>query len=57
MYILIFSRCEQCAAKQLKDGTILVIGRYGRDDVQGKADEAVVQQTFRLDMRPEKAKP
>jgi hypothetical protein len=35
-------------AMQLKDGRILVVGHVGSDDVYGKVDQAIVEQTFRL---------
>lgn len=38
-------------AVQLKDGTILVVGHLGADDVYGTVDQTIVQQTFRLEMR------
>ena len=35
-------------AMQLNDGRILVVGHIGADDEYGKADQTIVQQTFRL---------
>lgn len=39
-------------ALQRADGTILCIGHRGSDDVYGSVDQAVVQQTFRLRVKP-----
>ena len=39
-------------ALQRADGTIVCIGHRGADDVYGSVDQAVVQQTFRLRVRP-----
>jgi hypothetical protein len=35
-------------ALQLDDGTILVVGHKGGDNVYGSADQLIIQQTFRL---------
>lgn len=35
-------------AAQLQDGRILVVGHVGGDDVYGKVDQSIIQQTFRL---------
>lgn len=35
-------------ARQLSDGTILIVGHVGSDNVYGSADQSIVQQTFRL---------
>ena len=35
-------------ATELPDGTILVVGHVGADDVYGVRDQSIVQQTFRL---------
>lgn len=43
-------------ATQLKDGRILVVGHVGGDDVYGKVDQRVIQQTFRLEMTSGHAK-
>lgn len=37
-------------ALQLDDGTILVIGHKGGDNVYGSADQFIIQQTFRVDV-------
>jgi hypothetical protein len=38
---------------QMADGTILVVGHRGSDDVPGTVDQAIMQQTFRLSPVPE----
>jgi hypothetical protein len=39
-------------ALQLGDGTILCLGHRGSDDAYGSVDQAIVQQTFRLRVKP-----
>ena len=38
-------------AMQLRDGTILVIGHVGSDNVYGTVDQSIRQQTFRLQVQ------
>jgi hypothetical protein len=33
---------------QLQDGRTLIVGHVGGDDVYGKVDQSIIQQTFRL---------
>jgi hypothetical protein len=44
-------------ATQLRDGRILIVGHVGSDDVYGKVNQSIVQQTFRLKPAPTDAKP
>ena len=36
---------------QLPDGTIMVVGHRGGDDPYGRADQAIVIQTYQLDLK------
>jgi hypothetical protein len=36
---------------QLPDGTIMVVGHHGWDDPYGRTDQAIVMQTYRLDVK------
>jgi hypothetical protein len=38
-------------ALQLKDGSILIVGHVGGDNVYGSVDQTIMQQTFRLTMQ------
>ena len=35
-------------AEQLKDGTVLVVGHVGSDNIYGTVDQSIIRQTFRL---------
>ena len=39
-------------AVQLKDGSILIVGHVGSDNVYGTVDQTIVQQTYRLVASP-----